>query len=102
MGETDAETIRRTAALARLALGEDELARLAPQFARILEAFQHLARAPAPPAEDEAAPSARARADEPAPSLAREALLSQAPAAEDGFYLVPKTVESPRAGGGER
>jgi len=97
MGETDAETIRRTAALARLALGEDELTRLAPQFARILEAFQHLARAPAPAAEDQIADAPpRARADEPAPSLAREALLSQAPAAEDGFYLVPKTVEAPK------
>jgi aspartyl-tRNA(Asn)/glutamyl-tRNA(Gln) amidotransferase subunit C len=38
------------------------------------------------------AASGIARADEPQPSLPREALLARAPKPEDDFYSVPKTV----------
>ena len=95
MAATDLETLRRLAVLARLRLEEDELARLAPELARILAAFEVLARHAAgpPPAPDE---PARTRGDEPLPSLPRDELLRAAPESADGFFAVPKTVGGAR------
>lgn len=97
MGTADPAALRDLARLARLALSEEELRRFAPELERILEAFQVLARhaPPGPPLAPEL-PAAWSRADEPLPSLAREALLASASTSEDGFFAVPKTV------GGER
>jgi aspartyl-tRNA(Asn)/glutamyl-tRNA(Gln) amidotransferase subunit C len=101
---TDPETVRKLAHLARLALSEEELRRLAPELERILEAFAVLARHPGVPAtavpgagEGTSEPAAgRAREDQPQPSLPRAELLAAAGASSDGFFAVPKTV------GGER
>jgi aspartyl-tRNA(Asn)/glutamyl-tRNA(Gln) amidotransferase subunit C len=92
MEDSDRARIDHVAALARLYLSEEERARFAPEFARLLAAFEVLARAPR---AAEAAPDdlgARSRPDIPQPPLAREALLAAAPAVDDGFFLVPKTV----------
>ncbi len=100
MSATELETLRGLAQLTRLALSEQELARLAPELARILAAFEVLGRAA--PGAAASGPlglgpeSARTRRDEPLPSLAREELLAAAAASADGFFVVPKTV------GGER
>ena len=104
MAGTDVETVRE---LARLALTEEELARLAPELGRVLGAFEALARAQTsdgsaePAAEPRAAGGARPRRDEPQPSLPRDTLLAAAPASADGFFVVPKTVV-PRDDGAPR
>jgi aspartyl-tRNA(Asn)/glutamyl-tRNA(Gln) amidotransferase subunit C len=107
MSATDPESLRTLANLARLELGEDELRAFAPELERILAAFEVLARHT--PAADRARPAAASpgkssgharpghtREDEPLPSLPRERLLAAAPASEDGFFVVPKTVGGAR------
>lgn len=97
MTGTDLTTVRELAGLARLALDEEELARLAPELERILLAFTVLARHARPSTPDGLDPRpGRLRGDEPVPSLARETLLASASTSEEGFFVVPKTV------GGER
>ena len=92
MEDTDRARIDHVAALARLELSEEERARFAPEFARLLAAFEVLARAPGTSAPAPASLPARTRPDMPQPSLARADLLAGAPAVDDGFFLVPKTV----------
>ena len=103
MAATDVQTLRELARLARLALTEEDLARLAPELGRILAAFEVLGRhvSPAASEPDPAAPTCRAgasvtraRGDEPLPSLPRDVLLAAASASADGFFVVPKTVGS--------
>ncbi|MSR63282.1 MAG: Asp-tRNA(Asn)/Glu-tRNA(Gln) amidotransferase subunit GatC [Planctomycetes bacterium] len=96
MSAIDLDALRKLASLARVRLEDDELRRLAPEFERILEAFGTLARADlGTPAEAPELP-AHARADEPLPSLGRDALLAGAPQADEGFFVVPKTIGSAR------
>lgn len=91
MQDQDRARIDHVAALARLELDEAERARFAPEFARVLAAFEALTRVPdAAAGAHELEP--RTRPDVPQPPLAREVLLAAAPATEDGFFLVPKTV----------
>lgn len=94
MAESIEDTIRRSAALARLELSEDEVRTLVPQFTRILDAFRQLAAFPADeaPADGDAGPHGRTRPDEPGASLPPEVQLAGAPRAVDGFYAVPRTV----------
>jgi aspartyl-tRNA(Asn)/glutamyl-tRNA(Gln) amidotransferase subunit C len=94
MAEPIEDTIRRSAALARLELTEEELHALAPQFARILEAFRELATFPDPGADTDLDPAAvgRVRTDEPRPAADPASLLGGAPRTQDGFYAVPRTV----------
>ena len=86
------DLVRAAARLARLELAEAELERLAPQLARILDAFRALERFPVRPGSGEATTLDRSRADEPAPSLPRDAVLSAAPASADGFFVVPRAI----------
>lgn len=97
MSDTDVETIRRAAHLARLEITEEEARTLGPQFARILAHFEELARLDVQGVE----PTTGAtdlrdvrRADLPRPSFERERLLAGAPERADAFYSVPKTVRS--------
>lgn len=99
MPATDLESLRNLARLARLALGEEELARLAPELERILAAFEVLGRggpSSGGSSEGEAEPGplvpARPRGDVALPSTPREALLAAASRSEDGFFVVPLTV----------
>ena len=87
------ETVLRCASLARISIGPEEAARIAPQFARILEAFQVLARERFPDVGSGAAGTdGRTRPDEPRPSLERARVLANAPEQDGEFFAVPKTV----------
>ena len=93
--QSDEELVRRTAALARLEVTPEEVARLAPQFARILAAFETLAALDVAGAESmERAGRGEpcCRADEERPSPGAEAVLRNAPAREGDFFSVPKTI----------
>jgi aspartyl/glutamyl-tRNA(Asn/Gln) amidotransferase C subunit len=93
MERDEAEALRRTAALAHLALEERELQELVPELARILDAFRALAAfRPAPTQMGTEPAPGRTRADDPEPSLSVECVLSGAPEPHAGFYAVPKTV----------
>jgi aspartyl-tRNA(Asn)/glutamyl-tRNA(Gln) amidotransferase subunit C len=98
MTSPETADVRAIAALARIALDDAEVERFGADLTRILAAFRSISAADlgsTPPAGSAPAlPSPRA--DEPRPSLSRDALLARAPESEDGFYRVPKTV------GGER
>ncbi|HXU45773.1 MAG TPA: Asp-tRNA(Asn)/Glu-tRNA(Gln) amidotransferase subunit GatC [Thermoanaerobaculia bacterium] len=91
------EEVRRIAVLARLRFSPEEEDRLTDQLARIvgyidqLQAFSEI--------EQEGAGSSEAAAeaaDAVAPGLPRASFLDNAPAARDGFLLVPavKTAEA--------
>jgi aspartyl-tRNA(Asn)/glutamyl-tRNA(Gln) amidotransferase subunit C len=99
MSQSEIESVRKTAALARLSLGEAEMAALGGQFARILDAFQSLTQLDVDGVEPmTGATELRdvAREDRPRPSLARDAVLANAPARAGEFFSVPKTI-----GGGD-
>jgi aspartyl-tRNA(Asn)/glutamyl-tRNA(Gln) amidotransferase subunit C len=86
------DQVRKIANLARLRLTPEEEARFAEQLGRVVDYIDQLERftPPAPPPES-AAPSALPEAaDAVAPCLPREAFLANAPAAIDGFLLVPE------------
>lgn len=95
---TDTDTkdlVLRVAALARLDMSPAEAAAFGPQLAATLVQFDALARAPVEgvePMTTAAGAENVVRADEPAPSLAVDAALANAPARVDDFYRVPKTV----------
>ncbi|HEY0443971.1 MAG TPA: Asp-tRNA(Asn)/Glu-tRNA(Gln) amidotransferase subunit GatC [Candidatus Limnocylindrales bacterium] len=87
--------VEHVAHLARLGLTDDELTRLEGQLNHIIEQFAVLAGL------DTAsiAPTAQTielenilRDDVPRPSLPVEAVLANAPAAEDGFIVVPAVL----------
>ena len=91
--------VRRTAALARLELDAAEEAALAVEFGRILDHFRVLGEVDVEGVEPMSAATAirdLTRPDEPRTIPSDRPLLANAPAARDGFYVVPKTV------GGER
>lgn len=91
--EIDVDHVAR---LARLALSDEEKARLRDQLAAILEhaaKVGEVAAADVPPTAY-AIPRANVlRPDEPRPSLEHEAALANAPEAEDGRFKVPRIVE---------
>ena len=84
--------VAKVARLARLALDDDELARIGAQLGVILE---HAARVQALPTEGVAPtshplPMVNAfRDDEVTDPLDRDEVLSQAPDAENGYFRVP-------------
>jgi aspartyl-tRNA(Asn)/glutamyl-tRNA(Gln) amidotransferase subunit C len=87
--------VTHVARLARLALTDDEAESLTRELGVILE---HAARVSALDT-DGVAPTAHPlplvnvlRADEPKPCLDRDEVLSQAPAVEDGRFLVPRIL----------
>ena len=89
--------MERIATLARLELTPDETARFAQQLTAILAYADQVqqvdtsAVAGRPPGSD-----ARLRDDAPAPSLDRDAILSQAPVADRaaGLFKVPRVIGS--------
>lgn len=91
-----ADEVRRIAGLARLGLGEGEVARLAGQLSDILGHFEALAAVDTGGVEPTAHPLPLRnvmRADEVAPSLAREEALANAPEVEDGLIRVRAVLE---------
>jgi aspartyl-tRNA(Asn)/glutamyl-tRNA(Gln) amidotransferase subunit C len=89
------DVVLRIARLARLAPDEGQVEALQHDLSRVLEYVNKLSEVDT--SSVEATPSiVRAvalRADELVPSLDREAALSQAPAARDGGFSVPKVLE---------
>ncbi len=90
------EDVAHLAALARLALSEDELDHYAGQLDVILSAVASISEV----AADDIPPTTHAvpvvnvfRDDVVRPSLDREALLDAAPAAEDGRFRVPRILD---------
>jgi aspartyl-tRNA(Asn)/glutamyl-tRNA(Gln) amidotransferase subunit C len=95
MSDSNLETVYKVAALARLDIREAEAQALAAQFARTLEHFRVLSRLDVEGVEPMTGGGRLRdvqRDDAPAPSLAPEEILANAPASVDGFYSVPKTV----------
>ncbi len=89
------EDAAHVARLARLALTEDELERFTEQLGAVLEHAADVAAldtAGVPPTAHPLPLVNVLRADEPRPSLDRDEVLSQAPAAEDGRFRVPRIL----------
>ena len=89
--------VRKIAALARLELGPDEIDRFSRQLRDILtyaEQVQQVDTTGVPPTSHPLAESAIWREDEPRPSLARDAVLAEAPEASTraGLFKVPKVL----------
>jgi aspartyl-tRNA(Asn)/glutamyl-tRNA(Gln) amidotransferase subunit C len=87
------------ARLARLALDESELARMASELSTVLEHIERIqeldltgvqptASTAAPPGAEDA-PAAVMRPDEPVAGLTQEQALASAPEPVDGFFGVP-------------
>jgi aspartyl-tRNA(Asn)/glutamyl-tRNA(Gln) amidotransferase subunit C len=93
----DKDTVRHVALLARLELSEDELERYARELSAVLDYVTQLrdlgldAEEPLAYVNDEF-PPARPDVARPSP-LSREEALSQAPAADGTYFLVPPVVE---------
>ena len=97
----DTATVRKIAGLARIAMSEDEIAAMVPEFNGILAWVDQLGEVDVTGVEPMTAviPNAlRLRddvvdADPLTGGGVREAVLANAPAAEHGFYGVPKVLE---------
>jgi len=93
----DKKMIQHLEELARIDLSPDEETRFAEQLGRIVEYGEQLTdldtEGIAP--TNSVVPDGRTklRADEPGPSLDRDAILAEAPDAEKGFFKVPKVVD---------
>lgn len=93
----DRDEVRRIAALARLELDEASLERAAGELSKILAFVETLRGLDLEGCEPSAFAPANAplREDEPnGRRLGNDAALAAAPAAEDGFFLVPPIVEN--------
>jgi len=90
------EEVEHIAALARLALREEEVALYQVQLSAILEYFERLGELDTeaiPPTATVLPLRSVMRADEPRPPLPREDILTNAPAAEEGCFRVPAVLE---------
>jgi aspartyl-tRNA(Asn)/glutamyl-tRNA(Gln) amidotransferase subunit C len=92
----DDRTVAHVAHLSRLELTDDERERFRAQLGGILEHFQSLMALDLSgerlPAEAPAVANVL-RDDVVAPCLTREEALANAPASEDGFFVVPPVIE---------
>jgi aspartyl-tRNA(Asn)/glutamyl-tRNA(Gln) amidotransferase subunit C len=92
----DADTVRRVAHLARLAVAEDEIEDLRGELNAILAFVEQLADAEVDGVEPmtSVAPMAmKVRTDEVTDGGIADSIMANAPAREDHFFLVPKVVE---------
>jgi aspartyl-tRNA(Asn)/glutamyl-tRNA(Gln) amidotransferase subunit C len=86
------DEVLHVARLARLALSEEEIEPMARELSAVLD---HVARIgeldldDVPPTAHVVEVTGRLRPDEPRPCLPREVALAQAPAVQDGGFLVP-------------
>jgi aspartyl-tRNA(Asn)/glutamyl-tRNA(Gln) amidotransferase subunit C len=88
------EQVLHVAKLARLALSEQEVDRLGGQLDAILDAVSKVSELDledVPPTSHPLDLVNVLAEDEPQPSLPREVALKNAPATEDGAFLVPPT-----------
>jgi aspartyl-tRNA(Asn)/glutamyl-tRNA(Gln) amidotransferase subunit C len=92
----DADTVRRVAHLARIAVAEDEVEHLRGELNAILAFVEQLAAVNVDGVEPmtSVTPMAmRMRKDEVTDGGIAAAVMANAPAREDHFFLVPKVVE---------
>jgi len=97
----DDRTVARVARLSRLELSPEELDRFRDQLGDILAYVQRLNAldlGDAPPTAHLRPAANVLREDEVRPSLTREEALANAPAVEDGYFVVPPVMtEEPLA-----
>lgn len=92
----DIETVKKVAALARIAIDEESAAALVPELNNILGWVDQLGEVDTAGVEPMTAviPNRlRLRDDVVTDGGIREAVLANAPAAEHGFFTVPKVIE---------
>ncbi|WP_338447457.1 Asp-tRNA(Asn)/Glu-tRNA(Gln) amidotransferase subunit GatC [Pelagerythrobacter marensis] len=97
----DQTTVAKIASLARIEMSDEELARMAPELSQILDWVEQLGEVDTSQVEPMTAVipnTLRLRADEiDADPLTggnrRDDVLANAPAAEHGFFGVPKVIE---------
>jgi len=88
--------VRSIAHLARLGVNEATLDELAHDLSTVLELVEQMSSVDTAGVEPMAHPGTaelRLRADEVSEHDEREALQAPAPAAQDGFFLVPRVIE---------
>ena len=84
--------VLHVARLARLELSEEEVERMARELSSVLDYFMKISELDledVPPTSHVVEVADALRPDEPRPSLPREEVVEQAPAVEDGGFLVP-------------
>ena len=92
----DAETVRRVAHLARIAVAEEEIEHLQGELNAILAFVEQLAEvdvAGIEPMTSVTPMTMKMRKDEVTDGGTVDAIMANAPAREDHFFLVPKVVE---------
>ena len=92
----DKETVRRIAKLARLALEEERVEPMMNELNQILAWVQQLEEvdvAGVPPLTSVVAQKLKMRADAVTAGGDADAIVANAPDAEDHFFVVPKVVE---------
>jgi len=92
----DAQTVRRIARLARIAVAEGEVEHLQDELNAILAFVEQLAEldvAGVEPMTSVTPMELRQRPDAVTDGGIADQILANAPATEDGFFLVPKVVE---------
>ena len=94
-GEISRDEVAHVASLARLSITDDELTTFTDQLCVVLETAAQLNALDLDDVEPMAQPYPLAnvlRTDEIVPSLNRDEVLAQAPAAEDGRFRVPPAL----------
>ena len=92
----DAETVRRVAHLARIAVADEEIEHLQGELNAILAFVEQLAEVDVEGVEPMTSVTPMAmkmRKDEMTDGGIADAIMANAPAREDHFFLVPKVVE---------
>src|SRR5436305_14740652 len=92
----DAKTVRRIAHLARIAVTDDEVEHLQGELNAILAFVEQLSEVDVKgvePMTSVTPMTMKKRADKVTDGGIRDDVLKNAPATEDGFFLVPKVVE---------
>lgn len=92
----DAQTVRRIARLARIAVAEDEVEHLQGELNAMLAFVEQLSEVNVDGVEPMTSVTPMAmkmRADEVTDGGKAEAVLGNAPQSDDGYYLVPKVIE---------
>ena len=95
MSTISTHEVARVAALARVALTEDEITRLAGELDAVASSFARVTSVVSPdlPATSHPVPLSNVlRQDVPGPTLDVDELLAGAPAAQDSMFLVPQIL----------
>ena len=94
MSAISSDEVARVAALARVALSEEEVTRLAGELDAVASSFARVTSVVTPdlPATSHPVPLNNVLREAPGPTLDVDELLSGAPAAEDSMFLVPQIL----------